>query len=68
MKVKIQISLDTSNHFKRYKAQWTQQSKIYQKHLMIFEIERVEILLGFKANGETVVIWMMQAQTGAPCG
>ena len=31
---------------------------------MIFEIKRVENLLGFEEKSEPVVIWMMQAQTG----
>jgi hypothetical protein len=35
---------------------------------MILEIEEIENLLGFEEKSEAVVIWMMQAQTGAPCG
>jgi hypothetical protein len=33
---------------------------------MIFEIERVEILLIFEANGETVVVWCFWPKTDAP--
>ena len=66
IELQSQISLNIVNHFQWFKVHWNQHQEIYPKHSMIFEIERVEILLGFEVNGATVVIWMFCLETDLP--
>ena len=63
IKLVFSITRATVNHFQKQTHHETQHGETYQKHLMILEIERVEILLIFEANGKTVVVWCFNGET-----